>query len=79
LSDRALDNDSAAVGFDDVFDDAQADSNALGLAAQFRATTIKPLEDALVFLGRDAFAVVGDGEEEGSVLRVACFSSLSVR
>jgi hypothetical protein len=54
----------AAVGFDDVFHDAQADAYALGLAPQFRAAAVEALEDLLVLGGRNAFAVVFDPEEK---------------
>ena len=45
LADCALHAHPAAVGFDDVFDDAQADADALGFAAQLGAAAVEALED----------------------------------
>jgi hypothetical protein len=60
LAGGAADKHSAAVGFDDVLHDAQANAHTLGLAPQLGAATVEALEDALVFGGRDAVAVVFD-------------------
>ena len=40
----AADQYSAAVRFDDMFDDAQADARTLGLASQLGAASVKALE-----------------------------------
>ena len=42
--------------FDDVLDDAQANADALGFAAQLRAAAIKPFKNALMFFRWNAFA-----------------------
>ena len=49
---------------DDVFHDAQADSNTLRLAAQFGTEPVKPLENLFVLRRRNAGAVVGDRQVE---------------
>jgi short subunit dehydrogenase-like uncharacterized protein len=49
------------VGFGDGFDQAQPDAGALGFAAQFVAETMEALEDARVFGGRDAGALIAHG------------------
>ena len=61
-----LEEDLAAVGFDGVLDDAEADADALGFAAEFGAETIELFEDALVFGGRDAGAAVLEGDVDGA-------------
>jgi hypothetical protein len=48
------------VGFHDVFDDAQADPNPLGRAAQFGTAAIKALEDFCMLFFWNTFAVVGN-------------------
>jgi hypothetical protein len=55
----------AAVGLDDVFHDAQADSNTLRLAPQLGTAPVKPLENPPVFPRRNPRAVVGDGKIKG--------------
>ena len=58
--------------FNDVFDDAQTNANPLRLPAQFGTAAVKPLEDALLFLERNAFALVFDPEAEWGVERGSC-------
>ena len=58
----AFDPHPPAMRLDDVFHDAQADSNTLRLAPQLGTAPVKPLENFLVFLRRNARAVVGDGK-----------------
>ncbi len=64
LSYSALDGHRSAVRLDNVFHNAQPDADALRLAAQLRAEPIESFEDASVFFGRDAFAVVFAPEQD---------------
>ena len=61
----AFDAYPTAVGLDDMFDEAQADSNTLRLAPQLGTAPVKPLENLFVFLRRYARAVVADRKDEG--------------
>jgi hypothetical protein len=60
----AADQHLAAVGFDDVLHNAQADAHALGLTPQLGAATVEALEYLLVLGGGDAVTVVFDPEEK---------------
>jgi hypothetical protein len=60
LADGALHEHPPAVRLDDVFHDAQADSNTLRLAPQLGTAPVKPLEDPSVFLRRNARPMVAD-------------------
>ena len=60
----ALEQDAAAVGFGDVFDDGEADADAFGFAAEFGAKAIKLVEDAVVLGGGNAGAAILDGDVE---------------
>ena len=72
VADGAAHQHAAAVGFNDVLHNAQADADALGLAAQLGAATVEAFEDLLVLGRRNAFAVVLDPEVDGCcMLRVA--------
>ena len=62
----AVEEDLAAVGFDGVLDDAEADTDALGFAAEFGAEAIELFEDALVFGQGNAGAAVLDGDVDGA-------------
>jgi len=53
------------MGFDNMFDDAQADADALRLAAQLGAAPVKPLEYFLVVFRWDSIPMVFDPEEKG--------------
>jgi hypothetical protein len=64
LARGAADQHLAAVGFDDVFHNAQADADALGLAPQLGAAAVEALEYLLVLGGGNAFTVVLDPEEK---------------
>jgi hypothetical protein len=64
LTDGAVDEHPPAVGFDDVFHNAQANADALRLAPQFGAGAIEALEDLLLLRGWDAVAMVLDPEVE---------------
>ena len=55
----------AAVHFGVMFDDGQAQAGALGAGGEIG------LEDLVHFVGRDAGAVVGDGDDDRIVLAVA--------
>ena len=57
----ALHEHPAAVRLDDVFHDAQADSNTLRLAPQLGTAPVKPLEDFFVLLRRNARASIRNG------------------
>jgi hypothetical protein len=64
LAGFTLHEHAPAVRLDDVFHDAQADSNTLRLAAQLGTAPVKPLKDFFVFLRRNARAVVADKKVE---------------
>jgi hypothetical protein len=53
-----LHNDFSVVRFNDVLDNAQADSNALRFAPQLGAKPIKAFENFLVFLRRNSRATI---------------------
>src|SRR5262245_54902016 len=83
LSDSTAHEHAAAVRFDDMFYDSQADADALGFAAQFGAAPVKRLEDFPVFLRRNAVAAVRDPKSNrgprccrhlagGALLRSVC-------
>lgn len=48
------------MAFSDRFDQTEANSGALGFAAEFAAEAVELLEDPRVLGGRDAGAMVGD-------------------
>ncbi len=60
LAHGAPDGNPPAVRFDDVLDDAQTDADALGFAPQLRPAPVEALEDSLLFLRRDAVAMIFD-------------------
>ena len=62
LARGAAEQHLAAVGFDDVFDNAQANAHPLGLAPQLRAATVEALEDLLLFFCRYPLTAVLDPE-----------------
>src|ERR1051326_6453453 len=64
LAGRTAHQDSAAMRFDDVFDDAQPNPHALSLAAQFGTATVKSFENPLMCLRCDPVAVVLDPETD---------------
>src|SRR5205823_2357599 len=55
---------SAAVRFDNMFHDAQADANPLRFTSQFRAAPVKALEDFFVLFWRNAIAMVFDPKSD---------------
>ena len=61
LADGTLHEHAPAVRLDDVFHDAQADSNTLRLAPQLGTAPVKPLEDFFVLLRRNARASIRNG------------------
>ena len=65
LPDRAAHRHLAAMRLGDVFDDGQTDADALSFAAQFGAAAIERLENLLVFVRRNAVAVVFDEQVDG--------------
>jgi len=62
LANRTPDEHSSAVRFNNVFDNAQANPYALRLAPQLGAAPVEALENLVVFVRRDAVAVVFDPE-----------------
>src|SRR5581483_11582410 len=54
--------EGTAVGGDDVAGDGQAKSGTAGGAGPVVVEADEPVEDAFAVFGRDASAVVGDGE-----------------
>ena len=64
LAHGAANDHPAAMGFDNMFHDAQSDANTLGLPPQFRTNAVKALEDFLMFLRRNAWPVVFDGKSD---------------
>ena len=59
---RAEYADVPPVNLGDMLHDAQADTDAGGFAAQLRAEPMEAVEDALVFVHRNARPLIGDGE-----------------
>src|ERR1022692_1196085 len=53
---------ASAMRFDNMFHDAQTDSNSLRLASQFGTAPVKSFENLFLFLNRNSRAVVGDGK-----------------
>src|ERR1035438_5771940 len=70
LADGALHEHPSAVRLDDMFHEAQTDSNTLRLALQLGTAPVKPLENLFVFLRRNARTVVADEQVYGWWLRV---------
>ena len=66
----ALHPDFSAVRFDDVFDDAQANPDALRFAAQLGAETIEPFKNFLVFMRWNAGAGIFDGKAKARSARI---------
>ncbi len=54
--------DATLMGLNDMFDNAQADPDALGFAAQLRTKPVKALKNALLFGSRNSRALVLDPE-----------------
>ena len=65
LSQLGLDLDGAAVHFGVMFDNGQTQAGALGAGGEIG------LENLVHFVGRDARAVVGDGNDDGILLAIA--------
>src|SRR5687767_9527237 len=68
LAEFALYPDFAAVGLDDVFDDGEAEAGAALVAGAGAIDAVETFEDAALRFGRNAGAVVGDGD--GCTLRI---------
>src|SRR5687767_14930872 len=62
VAEFALDPDFAAVGLDDVFDDGEAEAGAALVAGAGAIDTVEAFEDAALRFGRNAGAIVGDGD-----------------
>ena len=60
----ALDVDLAAVVLDDVPDDGEAEPGAAGRARASLVDAVEALEDPRHLVGRDADALVGDGDRD---------------
>jgi hypothetical protein len=58
-----IDGDGAVVTLDDVARDGEAEPRSAALARASVVDAGEPFEDALVFVGGDARAVVGDRED----------------
>src|SRR5712691_1687414 len=63
-ADFAFDPDAAAVHFDDVLGDGEAQAGAAELAGARSVDAIEALEDARLVGGGDADAGIGDGEDD---------------
>ena len=59
----AFDPESAAVGFDDVLGDGEAEAGAAGFAGAGGVHAIEAFEDAFLIRQRNADAGVGDGDD----------------
>src|SRR5260370_36281916 len=71
-ADFAFDPDAAAMHFDDVLGDGEAQAGAAELAGARGVDAIEALEDARLVGGGDANAGIGDGEDG---LRAAGFGA----
>ena len=78
----ALHSYLSAVGFDDMFHDAQTNADARSFTAQFRAETIEALKNLFVLARWNARPVIGNGQKESGWLTVdgglRLFARLSV-
>src|SRR5205823_10949505 len=63
----ALQEDTAAVGLDDLLGDGKTESGARSALVAYAVGMEERFEDALRFVGEEAFALVVDLEDEPSV------------
>src|SRR6266849_5715374 len=78
-ADFAFDPDAAAMHFDDVLGDGEAEAGAAELAGARGVDAIEALEDARLVGGGDADAGIGDGEDDFGVAGFGADRNLAAR